>query len=152
MLIALCFVIMLNVTTAQAQSAEDEVRAVIEYLFDGMRAGDSTMVASVFLEGAIMGRATNNGFSSGSTDGFVRAVGSPHDEVWDERIWELKIQVDQRLASAWMQFAFYLGDELRHCGVNSMILYQTDGGWKVVHLADTNRGLDCGEIPEDVRK
>ncbi|MDE2835666.1 MAG: nuclear transport factor 2 family protein [Bacteroidota bacterium] len=151
-LLMFCFVILLNANAAQAQSAQDEIRAVIEHLFDGMRAGDSTMVASVLMDSAIMGRATDNGFSSGSMDGFVRAVGSPHDQVWDERIWDLNIQVDQRLASAWMQFAFYLGDELSHCGVNSMILYRTDDGWKIVHLADTHRGLACGEIPAHARK
>ena len=150
--LSLCLVLLLNVSTTKAQSAEDEIRAVIEHLFDGMRAGDSTMVASVLMEGAVMGRATDNGFSSGSMDGFVRAVGSPHDQIWDERIWDLNIQVDQRLASAWMQFAFYLGDELSHCGVNSMILYRTGEDWKIVHLADTHRGLECGEIPEEVRK
>ena len=142
----------LIVPAAQSQSAEDDVRAVIDHMFDGMRAGDSTMVASVFLGGAIMGRATDNGFRAGSVDGFVRAVGSPHDAVWDERIWDVDIHIDERLATAWMQFAFYLGDQLSHCGVNSMTLYQTDDGWKVVHLADTNRGQECGEIPEDVRK
>ena len=137
---------------AQAQSAEDEVRSVIETLFDGMRAGDSTVVASVFMEGAMMGRATDRGFGAGPVDGFIRAVGSPHDQVWDEQIWDLEIHVDQRLASAWMQFVFYLGEELSHCGVNSMIFYHTDDGWKIVHLADTNRGKDCGEIPEEIRK
>lgn len=146
------FLIPVIVPEAQSQSAEDDVRAVIDQMFDGMRAGDSAMVASVFLSGAIMGRATDNGYRAGSTDGFVRAVGSPHDAVWDERIWDVDIHIDERLATAWMQFAFYLGEQLSHCGVNSMTLYQTDDGWKVVHLADTNRGQECGEIPEDVRK
>lgn len=151
-ILTICMLTVLNVAIAQAQTPEDEIREVIEHMFDGMRAGDSSMVSSVFMDGAIMGRATDRGFSSQSTDGFVRAVGSPHDEIWDERIWDLKIEVDQRLASAWMQFAFYLGDELHHCGVNSMILYDTDNGWKVTYLADTDRGLDCGDIPAEARK
>lgn len=131
-----------------AQSPEAEVRAVIDRLFDGMRAGDSTMVRGVFHDGALMQRATENGISSDSPDGFIRAVGTPHDQVWDERIWDVQINVDGPLASAWMEFAFYLGEELRHCGVNSMQFYRGEDGWKIVYLADTSRGLTCDIPPE----
>ena len=143
-------VMLLCATSSLAQSPEAEVRAVIDRMFDGMRAGDSTMVRSVFHAGAIMQRATDNGMSSSSPDGFVRAVGTPHEQVWDERIWDVQIHVDGRLASAWMEFAFYLGDELHHCGVNSMQFYRSDDGWKIVYLADTNRGLSC-DIPADLQ-
>lgn len=135
-----------NATPAAAQTDEDDVRAVIDKLFDGMRAGDSTMVSSTFYKGVQMGRATDQGYGAGSSDGFLKAVGTPHDQVWDERIWDVKIMVDQRLASAWMEYAFYLGEDLHHCGVNSMQLYKTDDGWKIAYLVDTNRGMDC-EIP-----
>ena len=132
---------------AYAQPDEAEVRAVIDRLFDGMRAGDSTMVRSVLHEEALMARAGSQGLRIGPTDGFVRAVGTPHDEVWDERIWDVHISIDGRLASAWMEFAFFLGDMLSHCGVNSMQLYQTDEGWKIIYLADTNRPPTC-EVPD----
>lgn len=132
-----------------AQSPEDDVRAAIDQLFDGMRAGDSTLVSSVFYEGALMGRAVDQGLQAGPPDRFLQAIGTPHDEVWDERIWDVKIHVDQRLASAWMEYAFYLGEDLHHCGVNSMQLYRTDAGWKIAYLVDTNRGTNC-EIPDSV--
>lgn len=139
----------MSAPAAQAQSEEvDEVRAVIDRLFDGMRAGDSTMVRSVMHESALMGRATDQGFRVGPPDQFVRAVGTPHDQVWDERIWDVHISIDGRLASAWMEFAFFLGENLSHCGVNSMQLYRTDEGWKIVYLADTNRPPTC-EPPTD---
>ncbi len=132
---------------ATAQRAEKDVRAVIDRLFDGMRAGDGAIVRSAFHEAAVMARAVTNGDStrlrSGTIGRFVEAVGQPHDEVWDERIWDVDIRVDGALASAWMQYAFYLGDELHHCGVNSMQLFRAHEGWKIVHLLDTDRGLDC---------
>ena len=140
---------LITAVPSAAQSEEEAVLATIERLFDGMRAGDSTMVRSTLHEGAMMSRATDQGFGFMSADGFVRAVGSPRDQVWDEKIWDVVIQIDQRLASAWMEFAFYLGEDLHHCGVNSMHLYKTDHGWKIAHLADTNRGLDC-DIPDDL--
>ncbi len=130
-----------------AQSDEADVRAVIDRLFDGMRAGDSTMVRSVLHDEALMARAGSQGLRIGPADGFVRAVGTPHDEIWDERIWNIQISVDGRLASAWMEFAFFLGDRLSHCGVNSMQFYRTDEGWKIIYLADTNRPPACEVSP-----
>ncbi len=136
---------------AAAQTPEDDVRAVIDKLFDSMRAGDSTMVSAAFYEGALMGRATDEGYGTGSNARFLNALGTPHDQVWDERIWDVKILVDQRLASAWMEYAFYLGEDLHHCGVNSMQLYKTDDGWKIAYLVDTNRGTNC-EIPLGIQE
>ncbi len=132
-----------------AQSDKADVRAVIDRLFDGMRAGDSTIVSNVLHEEALMARVGAMGLNIRTTDGFVQAVGSPHDQVWDEKIWDVHIFVDGRLASAWMEFGFFLGDKLSHCGVNSMQLYKTDEGWKIIYIADTNRPPSC-EPPEDV--
>jgi len=140
------FMIMATVIVESVHAQSDEearVRAVIDRLFDGMRAGDSTMVRSVLHEESLMARAGSQGVNIGSTDRFVEAVGTPHEEIWDERIWDVYIQIDGRLASAWMEFAFFLGDTMSHCGVNSMQLYQTDEGWKIIYLADTNRPPIC---------
>jgi len=136
---------------AFAQTPEDHVRMAIDKFFDGMRAGDSTMVRSVLHPEARMGRATDQGYITGTLDGFVQAVGTPHDEIWDERIWHVEIQIDDRLASAWMEFAFYLGKELSHCGVNSILLYLENEEWKVTHISDTNRGKEC-DIPSEIQK
>ena len=139
----ICLLVAIRVISSSAQSDEAEVRAVIDHLFDGMRAGDSTMVQSVLHKEALMARVNSRGLSIGPTEEFVQAVGTPHDEVWDERIWDVNIFVDGQLASAWMEFAFFLGDQLSHCGVNSMQLYKTGGDWKIIYLADTRRLPTC---------
>lgn len=129
---------------AQAQdAAEDEVRAVIQRLFDGMRLGDSTMVRSTFHPTA---RLLTSGIQSGqprlqegSVDDFVRAVGAPHDAMWDEGIENLEVRVDDPLATAWMDYRFHLGEQFSHCGVNAMQLVRTPDGWKILHVVDTRR-------------
>jgi Putative lumazine-binding len=136
---------------AQAQdNSEHEVRAVIDQLFDGMRAGDSTAVRAVFEPGA---RLVSSGSRPDGTpfmrpspvDGFVSAVGSPHEEVWDERIWDVQIDVRDNFASALMDFAFYLDDSFLHCGVNHFQFVKGgDGVWRAVALSDTRRpGEEC---------
>jgi hypothetical protein len=136
---------------ATAQTPEDEVRATIDNLFDGMRAGDSTAVRATFHDNATIGSSfTRQGtpvLHAGSVDAFVNAVGTPHEQVWDEKIWDFKIHVRDNLAVAWMDYAFFLDDQLSHCGVNSFQLVRTEDGWKTVHIIDTRQQEGC-EVPD----
>src|SRR5689334_25074016 len=81
-------------------SPERDAMAVVEKLFDGMRAGDSAAVRSVFAPGALLGSVeSRNGVSTLRKDadgfeGFAKAVGTPHQAMWDERIANPKIHVD----------------------------------------------------------
>jgi Putative lumazine-binding len=67
---------------------------------------------------------------------FVRAVGLPHEEMWDERISKVKIMVDGDLAQAWMNYEFYLDDQFSHKGVNAFQFVRTSEGWKVIRSTD----------------
>ena len=124
-------------------SAEDDVRAVVTELFDAMRAADSSRVGSVFHADArlhtTMQQGENVRLIEGSLTDFMTAVGTPHDEMWDERVDEIHVRVDDGLASAWMDYAFYAGEQFSHCGVNAIQLVQTDDGWKMLNLIDTRR-------------
>ena len=133
-----------------AQSEEDAVRAVVDGLFDAMRAGDSAAVRALFHPDA---RLISVGMREGvpalraeaSIGGFVEAVGTPHDEVWDERLDDVEIRVDGPLASVWTDYAFFLGETFSHCGVDAFLLFRTAEGWKIVSIADTRRREGCEE-------
>lgn len=136
--------------TAQAQEAapEQAVKKAIQTMFDGMRAGDSSMVASVFLRDASMQTtfydpSGNMQLRGGTLQRFLNAVGTPHEEVWDEKIWSYDIRVDEPMATAWTEYSFYLNDKLLHCGVNAFDLVKTEDGWKISHIIDTRRKTDC---------
>ncbi|HEU0014473.1 MAG TPA: DUF3224 domain-containing protein [Longimicrobium sp.] len=128
---------------AAQPSAEDEVRQVVVRLFDAMRAGDSAAVRSVFHPTArLQSAAVRQGvpvLRTDSVEAFVRAVGTPHDTVWDERISNLEVRVDGELATAWMDYAFHVGPRFSHCGVNAFQLFRAADGWKVIQLTDTRR-------------
>lgn len=132
-----------------AQSADPrvQVEAAITRLFDAMRAGDSAAVRSLFHPAARLGSAVERDgvvtVRPDAPDAFIRAVGSPRQAVWDERIAGLTIQIDGPLASAWMEYAFYLGDRRSHCGVNAMQLVRMAEGWQIVSLIDTRRQDGC---------
>ncbi len=137
-----------------APDPEQDVRATIEALFDAMRAGDSSAVRGVFAEGArlqtALGPDETPSVQATSVDRFAEAVGQPRDEVWDERTWDVDVQVDGPLASAWVPYAFYLGEELSHCGVNAVQLVQQADGWRILQVTDTRRE-EC-DVPEAVQK
>lgn len=134
-------------------AGEEEVLAVVQRLFDGMRAADSSMVRSTLHPEARL-VSVGEGESgpvlrSEAIDGFVTAVGSPHEEIWDERLGDPEVRVDGRLATVWVPYAFYLGDDFSHCGVDALQLFQGPAGWKIFQIADTRRREECG-VPEGV--
>jgi len=133
-----------SVSWGQIESSKQaEVRAVVDQLFDGMRLGDSSLVRNIFHPDARLYTSFETAgeyqLHSGSIEDFVNAVGTPHDKIWDERISNVVIQVDDALAQVWMDYSFYLADEFSHTGVNAMQLVQLDGRWQIIHLLDTRR-------------
>jgi len=133
-------------------SDHDAVMRTVQQLFDGMRAGDSSMVRSAFDSNprlvTTMVRAGVPVMTEGSVDDFVRAVGTPHEEVWDERISGEIVHVDGPLATVWMRYSFYAGSRFSHCGVNSFELFRRPDGWKITSIADTRRRERCDESGE----
>ncbi|QCK14320.1 hypothetical protein [Mangrovivirga cuniculi] len=74
---------------------------------------------------------------------FAVAVGTPHDEVYNEVIDNLEIKIDGPLASAWVPYKFYIGEQFSHCGVNVFELVKIDGNWKISSIIDTRRQENC---------
>ena len=136
---------------AQAPSSDErDVMAVVMKLFDGMRAGDSAMVRSTFDTAATMAtaviRPTGEAmyrFDADGVTGFANAVGTPHDKVWDEKLWDVRVLVDRNLATVWTKYAFFLGTDFSHCGVDTFTLAKGAQGWKIIFLADTRQREGC---------
>ncbi|MFC1660124.1 nuclear transport factor 2 family protein [Gemmatimonadota bacterium] len=130
-----------------AQTAEEDVVAVVSQLFEGMRTRDAELLRSLFHPDALM---TGTGMRDGSyrvsmnpPDGWIESVASHSGAEIDERFYDPKVEVSGPLASVWTEYDLYLGDEFRHCGVDAFHLALTDDGWKIVHLADTRVQDGC---------
>lgn len=144
------FIALMPLTAPAA--TDDDVRAVIGMLFDAMREGDAEKLHNVFHPQArLLTVVTHDGetkLHEGSVDAFAQAVSAPHDAVWDERIWNVRIQIDNGLAVAWMNYGFWLGETFSHCGVDAFELLHTASGWKIFQLTDTRQHEGC-ELPDD---
>lgn len=126
------------------------VLAAVRGLFDAMRRGDSAAVRAAFvpnpqLSTMVVGRDGTPRLDTGNLDAFVKAVGTPHAEVWDERTHGEEVRVDGTMAVAWTPYDFYAGSTFSHCGVDAFVLAKQPTGWKIVSLADTRRKAGCGK-------
>lgn len=132
---------------AQAPSGEEAaVEEVVKGLFDAMRAADSAAARELFHpDASLTGPVEKEGevtLGSRPVKAFLDAMGGAEAE-WDERIRNLEVRVDAHLATAWMDYTFYHGGELSHCGVNAFQLYRSADGWKIFQIADTRRREGC---------
>ena len=135
----------------QAQKASPETQAVqqtITAFFDGMRRGDSTAVRRTLAPAAVFhgfggkpGQAPTLAIES--IGGFLKAVGTAHPAIWDERVTFERVNIDAGLASVLTPYEFYLGSKFSHCGYNSFQLVKLVDGWKIAHIIDTRRKEQC---------
>jgi hypothetical protein len=140
----------------QAVNDENAIKEVVNRLFKGMELGDSAMVHAVFAASPTLATVSRDQQNSpvlrreNSLDGFLKAVGTPHKEVWYEEIWNVKVQQDGDFAQVWCDYAFYAGKNFSHCGIDAFHLHKGKDGWKIFHLADTRRKTGC-EIPKEIQ-
>lgn len=137
----------LSLTTANAQSPEEEIKKTIKHLFDGMRTNDSAKVHQSFAEDVVFQRIISSEqgteVNSSSFQSFLDSIGRPKEIVWNELIRFEHILIDGDMATVWTPYRFYLGEQFSHCGVNVFTLHKQKGQWKIFHLVDTSRKTGC---------
>lgn len=147
--LVILFAIVANCTLAIAQqTATEAVKQTVNDMFKAMRTGDSTLLRSTFAKGVVFHSVEDK--KDGSTalltedpNEFIKAVGTPHKGVWDERIVIADVKIDGDLASVWAPYKFYLDDRFSHCGVDVFQLMKTAVGWKIIYIVDTRRKDSC---------
>ena len=120
------------------------VRAVIDQFFEGMRLGDSAMVKKtvhpdIDLYTTYFDRNKQAQVASDNIESFLESIATPREEKWDERISNVEIKIEDNLATAWMDYTFYLDDFQSHSGVNAFQLVKLNGKWLILHITDTRR-------------
>ncbi|MDR9418174.1 nuclear transport factor 2 family protein [Gracilimonas sp.] len=133
---------------ASQSSAEEQVKATIETLFEGMLEANGEKVSGTFYNNAIMQTIVKNEAGEvmvreGSLEAFVNSINGAESARLNEKIKGYEIKIDGELASAWTPYEFYVGEEFSHCGANSFQLMKTADGWKIFHIVDTRRQENC---------
>lgn len=149
-IILLCLMLVVASRAFSQQAETDAIKKTINTLFAAMKKGDSTLLKSVFHQNMVLQTVANKKDGSKmlvteKPEEFLKAVGTPHTDVWDERITFGDIKIDADLASVWTPYKFYVSDKFSHCGVNFFQLMKTADGWKVIYIVDTRRKDNCPE-------
>ena len=145
--LAIAFTVLCPVAPLPAQTTEDAVAAVVQRFFDGMRSGDTAVMRSVTHPDARLMRAGLDGVDVVPLDNLIGSVGSRSGDPLDEQIWDIKINIDDPLATLWTKYVFYIGDTFSHCGVDAFQLANISGEWKIIHVTDTQQTEDCHAPP-----
>ena len=135
------------VPALSAQQEAAEVRAVLQQLFDGLRAKDTArMRATLHPQARLVTPASREGVATvnlATIDGWLAGIAGATAGPLDERLRNTVVHVDGGLASVWTEYTFYVGERLNHCGVDAFHLVRTADGWRIIDLADTRRREGC---------
>jgi hypothetical protein len=74
---------------------------------------------------------------------FLDAVAKPREQSWLEITRNVRVNLDGFLAQAWMDYTFFLGDTLHHCGVNNFTLFYDGKQWIIIDMIDTQHKINC---------
>lgn len=142
--IALALLVQIVFFQANAQTAEDSVKATINKMFAAMKNSDANSLKECFADSAILQTITRNGrIRTEAIAGFLNQIGSLPKDSADERIKFDLVKVDDALAIAWTPYEFYYAGKFSHCGVNSFQLVRLNGQWRIQYLIDTRRRTGC---------
>ena len=138
-------------TSSDTVTARKEVLALVAKLFDGMHTRDTASIRATLHPAAVLISAgmRQDGTPSiqvDSVDSWLRSIATPRPELLDERIFNEKVLVDGTLAAVWVDYSFYIGTRLNHCGVDAFQVAKGPAGWRIIALADTRRRTGCIEV------
>ncbi|MBP6431166.1 MAG: nuclear transport factor 2 family protein [Ferruginibacter sp.] len=138
------FIFLLTAITfsANAQTAEDSIKAVINKTFVAMKQSDTNMVKECFADGAILQTFMRQkdgkiGLTKETVSDFCKAIASIPKGAADEQVVFESIKIDGNMAAVWTPFKLYFNGKFYSCGVNSFQLIKLNGEWKIQYIIDT---------------
>lgn len=132
------------------QADSVQIAEIIQDVFDGMRESDTTKMAPYMHPNVKMQTLNVDGRGNeisqlNDAQGWLNAVAKNNGDVWNEQVDNLRIHSDGALATAWMDYKFYLGNKLSHCGINSFQFIKIDEKWKIIYIIDSRFKNNCSE-------
>ena len=128
----------------------DEPLAAAQRLFDAMRQRDTATMRGLMDPSVRLVTTANRGGQPvtrhATVDEWIGAVGKATVEL-DERTWDPRVEVDDNLATVWLQYEFVAGGQFSHCGVDAFQLFKSPAGWRIFQVADTQRRENCWHKP-----
>jgi len=135
-------------TAAFAQTDHAEVLATIDTFFEGFNSADADKMLSVLDPGArvVITMDDQDGapvMRPIPINAFIEMIAQPREETFRETYWSPEVRVEENLAAVWLEYNFWVGDEIDHCGNDHLQLFRSSEGWKIIAIADTQVRAGC---------
>lgn len=144
--LALATAAALTAPSRGAAQDSDTPEAVVQALFEAMKAGDVDAMRALFHPEV---RLVTTGVQDGTpvarlvpVERWLEGVGSSTREL-DERLHDVRTEQDHGLASVWARYDLYVDGAHSHCGVDAFQLVRTADGWRILQIADTRSTEGC---------
>ncbi len=150
--ILLCLICSVHTLLSQELDSLQEVKIkeTVYAFFSGMKEQDTIQLSKLLLPDAKLSthvKSKSGGYRlhRESASNFIKAIAEkPVDQLWDERISNLKLEGNALLATVWMDYQFYLNSTFLHCGENVFQLFYNGEKWLIYGISDTRRKDNCG--------
>ena len=134
----------------QAQANEDTALAAVETFFKAMAGNDWELASSVMIDDAVLyGYRLDAGevvLGRTTVAEYLQSMSGRNDRLL-ERIWDVRVLEQGRLATVWAPYDFYLNGEFHHCGTNSFSLIRDEGGWRIAGVVYSILTDSCQPSP-----
>jgi hypothetical protein len=136
-------------SNAQQSFSEADAKHLIDTFFEGFHKGDTLLMQSTLSSDAVLQTAMTDTegaptLTMGPAQKLVEAVSQrPASQRWEERLLGHTVHIDGNLAHVWTPYEFWLNGNFSHCGANAFTLAKLAQGWKIIHIIDSRRTLDC---------
>ncbi len=158
--------VILLIATAVAIGQDDKQMAiaVINQLFDGMKAKSAERIKAVFAPDvhflAIDKPRDGKGISKTRVmtgEAFAKQISESKSAEYIEKMISPEARISGDMAVVSGRYTFYVGDKFSHCGTDTFNLVRTEAGWKIVQGAFTLefqcerdlKALDIAEVDAD---
>jgi hypothetical protein len=130
--------------TAQTSAGEKDAVAVVQKIFDALAAHDGVMLRSGMLPDARFYAVRDAGdpVSIGVADMVDRITGTK-DDLLERFTAPPQVSIHGRMAQVWGEYVLLRDRQFSHCGVDSVSLLQTAGGWKIAAVVYTSETTGC---------
>ena len=137
--------LLLALAPLAAQTADEkDAVAVVQKVFDGMKAHDAALIRGVMLPDARLYAIRESGstVSTAAADFATQIAGAQGDLV--ERFTAKPVvSIRGHMAQVWGEYEFLRDGKFNHCGVDSVSLFKTADGWKIAAIAYTSETTGC---------
>lgn len=140
--------------SAQNKIEEKAIKKVISTFFDALHKGDSTLLKSTLHRDIKIQTTFTDGkgikqLKTQLKEDLLKGVANKKEkDMYLEKLLSYTIKVDGNLASVWTPYEFYLNNNFSHCGANSFQLFNNNGKWQIIYLADMRRRGNCKALKQ----